>query len=355
VHPLLASPQRLALYLAAWTLIAALLAAVYATASGAMAWEAVLTVFPLSLLFSFVCLSGWYVCRTTPLESSEAAQVVVAQAGSAVLATFLWVIFWEGWVRMLESPFPDVVPHYRGQFFLILGAGFLLYGLTAMFHYLLIAFEDSRQAETRELGLEVMAREAELKALRSQIDPHFLFNSLHSISALTSTDPSGARRMCLLLADFFRNNVRLGAEDWVALRDEMEMVRQYLDIERVRCGERLSVETVVDPDCGKCRVPPLILQPLVENAVRHGINSLLEGGKVSVRAACRSGVLSLVVENPFDCERPSSRKGSGVGLANVRRRLRTLFGGAAETRTSDNDGLFRVELSLPCDGGARRT
>ncbi len=344
----------MALYLGAWLLIASLLAAVYGTAGGGSIPEAALTVIPLALVFSFVCLSGWYVCRTTPLESSDAVQLIVAQGGSAILATFIWIILWEGWVRVLDSRIAGTADYYRGQFFLVFGAGFLLYGLTVMFHYLLIAFEDSRQAERRELGLEVLAREAELKALRSQIDPHFLFNSLHSISALTATDPAGARRMCLLLADFFRNNVRLGAEDWVPLREEIEMVGQYLDIERVRCGDRLAVDTDVDERSGKCQVPPLILQPLVENAVRHGINSLVEGGRVFVGAACEAGTLTLLVENPFDPDRPRSRRGAGVGLENVRRRLRTLFGGEAVMKVTENDGRFRVELSLPCDGGKTR-
>ena len=168
-------------------------------------------------------------------------------------------------------------------------AGVLLFWLSSLLHYLLAAFEQSRRAEARELGLEVLAREAELRALRAQIDPHFLFNGLQSISALTSADPAGARRMCLLLADFFRSSVRLGAEDAIRLEEEMAMVRAYLDIERVRYGPRLESEVVLEPGCGSCRVPPLILQPLVENAVRHGIRPLVDGGVVRGDGALRRG------------------------------------------------------------------
>ena len=149
MHPILLSVQRLALYLAFWCLVAALLSAAFVTASGAGSWEAVLIVFPLSLLYSFVCLSGWYVCRTTPLEASSASQLAIAQLGSAVLATLVWVVSWEAWTRMLAGTFPEGLAHYRGQFFLIASSGFLLYGLGTLFHYLLIAFEDSRRAETR--------------------------------------------------------------------------------------------------------------------------------------------------------------------------------------------------------------
>jgi two-component system sensor histidine kinase AlgZ len=216
-----------------------------------------------------------------------------------------------------------------------------------MFHYLLIAFETSREAETRQLGLEVMAREAELKALRAQIDPHFLFNSLHSVSALTGTDPDGARRMCMLLADFFRSSVRLGAKDQIRLEEEIEMVRQYLEIEKVRFGDRLVSDLDMQAESATCLVPPLILQPLVENSVRHGIHARVQGGVVRILARRDSGDLHLSIENPVDATTPG-HAGTGVGLANVRRRLETRFGNQSSTRVVRPDGLFRVEIRMPC-------
>jgi LytS/YehU family sensor histidine kinase len=196
-----------------------------------------------------------------------------------------------------------------------------------------------------------MAREAELKALRAQIDPHFLFNSLNSISALTTTDPRGARDMCVLLAAFFRNCVRLGNEDEVPLERELEMVGNYLDIEKIRCGPRLTARVEVAPGCGSCLVPPLILQPLVENAVRHGIHPLTAGGHVEIRASCAGGTLILGVENPFDPE-AVRKQGAGVGLDNVKQRIRSLYGRRADLRTSASDGLYRAEVRLPCQGAA---
>jgi LytS/YehU family sensor histidine kinase len=265
------------------------------------------------------------------------------------VATVLWLLAWEGWAYTFLGTFDQAVANYRSQLPLVVSSGVLLFWSAAMFHYVLIAFEASQTAITRALSLEVMAREAELRALRAQIDPHFLFNSLNSISALTTTDARGARDMCVLLAAFFRNCVRLGNEDQVPLEQELEMVGNYLDIEKIRCGPRLTARVEVGQGCGSCPVPPLILQPLVENAVRHGIHSLTEGGHVEVNASCTDGTLILGVENPFDAE-AARKRGAGVGLVNVKQRIRAMYGKRADFRTSASRGLYRAELRLPCHG-----
>ena len=247
----------------------------------------------------------------------------------------------------MQGSFELSIDHYRTQMPLLIASGVLLFWSAAMFHYLLIAFENSRAAVARGLELEVLAREAELKALRAQIDPHFLFNSLNSISALTSSDPQGARNMCVLLAEFFRNCVKLGKEESVPLSQELDMAGQYLEIERIRYGTRLTARIDVAKGCDTCLVPPLILQPLVENAVRYGIHSRTGPGSVELTANCTDGILSIRVENPFD-EDSRRSKGTGVGLVNVRRRLRTLFASQADLNTNSNQGIFSAELNLPC-------
>lgn len=349
MHPILASRTRLAFYLGFWVLVALLLAVAYASASAASGTEALAVAAPLVVIYGFICLSAWYVCRAAPLSVAGIGRVIVTQLLASAVATMLWLPAWEGWAYTLLGPFDQAVANYRSQLPLVVSAGVLLYASAAMFHYVLIAVEASQAAVTRGFSLEVMAREAELRALRAQIDPHFLFNSLNSISALTTTDPRGARDMCVLLAAFFRNCVRLGNEDEVPLERELEMVGNYLDIEKIRCGPRLSTRVDVGPDCGSCLVPPLILQPLVENAVRHGIHSLTAGGHVEVRASCADGMLILGVENPYDAE-AARKQGAGVGLANVKQRIRSLYGKEADLRTSANGGRYRAELRLPCQG-----
>jgi LytS/YehU family sensor histidine kinase len=228
---------------------------------------------------------------------------------------------------------------------LIFGLGVLLYLLSLAVSYLLVAFEATRDAERRALRVQVLSRDAQLRSLRAQIDPHFLFNSLHSISALTGSDPAAARRMCLLLAQFLRESLALGGQDRIPLARELKMVEYFLDVERVRFGDRLQVQ-ISDGEAGACLVAPLLLQPIVENAVTHGVAHVLEGGAVTVSASRSGAMLTIVVENPCDPDRPR-RTGAGVGITNVRARLAALHGADAGLRTSEGGGVWRVEVVLP--------
>jgi LytS/YehU family sensor histidine kinase len=222
----------------------------------------------------------------------------------------------------------------------------LIFLLIAATHYVIISFEQSRETELQTFELKVLAQDAELRALRAQIDPHFLFNSLNSISALTSIDSTKARTMTLLLADFFRKSLEFGAKKHISLENELSLVSDFLTIEQVRFGSRLKVEQDIKEECKKAFVPPLILQPLVENAVRHGIAHLVEGGTVRIQCEGRGGKLHLQVHNPVDADRPK-RKGTGVGVRNVRSRLETLYGNEARVDVEETNEYFQIELSFP--------
>ncbi|MBZ5587055.1 MAG: histidine kinase [Acidobacteriia bacterium] len=346
MHPILAFRGRLGPYLAAWVPLGGLLAGLLRI--GGMTWEqATVLALPLAVVYAFMCLAAWYPCRSAPLRKASFAKVVVTQLAAAGLSAMLWLFLADTWLVFLEQfpEFAGVGERFPRIVAVLLAVGVVLYALAAALHYLLIGFEEARRAERNTLELEVLAREAELRALRAQIDPHFLFNALNAISSLVASDPASARTMCLELGEFLRESLRLGGVVTIPLAEEVRLAERYLGIERVRFGPRLRVERDVDDGAGTCAVPALVLQPLVENAVRHGIAQLVDGGVVRIAARCSGGRLSLMVENPV-CAGPTTR-GAGLGLDNVRKRLAALYGQDGSVNAGLAGATFRVELTVP--------
>ncbi len=347
MHPILARGRRLALYLGAWTLVGILLAVVLAIPGGFGPAQSLLLALPLTLVYAFFCLSAWYVSRSTPLGPTGQLRLVSTAVSASVISSAAWLLVARGWLELFTrgDDLGRVDRAYPALRVLIFGFGVLLYLLSLAISYLLSTFEQSREAERRGLQGQLLAREAELRSLRAQLDPHFLFNSLHSISALTTADPSAARRMCVLLADFLRDSLVLGAEDRITVTREVELARRFLEIERVRFGDRLTIE-VSAPGDGGGLVPPLLLQPIVENAVTHGIAHVVSGGTIRVALSRTAGTLTIVVENPCESGRPR-KTGTGLGLANVRARLRALYGDNARLEAGEAEGVWRVSVALP--------
>ena len=347
MHPLLARARNLGIYLLAWFPLGAMLAYLLKT-SGGLDWvEAVTLACPLCLVYAFVCLAAWYPCRVTPLEASGFPQLAVTHLLAAVLVSTLWT----GMARavaagLAKQGFQNLDVRLAQHLSLLWITGILLYLLSVTFHYVLLAEQSSREAQARALEARVLARDAELKALRAQVNPHFLFNCLHSISALTSLDSGRAREMCILLADFLRATLRLGGRESITLEEELALIRGYLAIEKVRFGARLTMEEDVEKGTNQVLIPPLLLQPLVENAIRHGIANLPEGGVIRLGAHRLDGTVSIEVENSFDPESPASLK-TGVGLENIRQRLHTRYAGEAKISVKSEGERFLVRLSLP--------
>ena len=304
---------------------------------------AIAAALPASLLLGCVGLASHYLCRAMPLASSSRSTIAGAVIGSAVAASGLWVLTWQTWVPALNR---WTAAQLRPDYSLLFGLGILLYLGTVAVQYLVLEIDVSREAEAAALRYRILAREAELRALKAQIDPHFLFNSLNAIASLCGSRPNDAREMAQRLADFFRLVLRLGSLEKITLAEEIDLVSRYLAIEKVRFGDRLDIRIAVDDGAAKCFVPPLLLQPLVENAVRHGIASVVEGGTIDIEATLVDGTLRIGIDNPADPDRVDSR-GERVGLQNARGRLNTVSDGLALLQTVETEGRFRVYMELP--------
>ena len=346
MHPILADRKKLLIYLAAWVLVGILLAFLFVPA---LDWATSLLIsMPMAFVYAFMSLASWYTSRSLPLESTGILRIVVVTILSSMLSSVLWLIIARGVSLVLANilSLPEVAEQFKSSFPILFGAGVLLYLLTTAVHYLLIAFEASRNAERRALELKVLAHEAELRALRAQIDPHFLFNSLNSISALTTQDPSSARTMCILLGEFLRKSLKLGAMERISLSEEIELITNFLAIEQIRFGSRLKVDLAIGQGTENCSVPPLMLQPLIENAIKHGISQLADGGTIELESVRRGSHLSITVRNPVDEDQRKS-PGNGIGLQNVKHRLSNLYGNDGRVDVTEKDGQFSVELELP--------
>jgi hypothetical protein len=351
MHPILARKGRLLPYLAASIPLAAVLTALLARPSAYSVGEAAALAFPLAVVFAFLGLSAWYPCRSLPLARGRAAILAMSHATAALVTSAAWVLLGAGIVRLmaLVPEFAGVAEGYGAQVLPLFAVGVLLYLLSVALHYVLLSFEAAREAERREAQLSLLAREAQLKALKAQVQPHFLFNCLNSISALAGSDPPRAREMCVKLGDFLRQSLAVGEKASIPVAEEMSLARSYLEVERVRFGDRLLVEEEINPSGKDCLVPPLLLQPLVENAVVHGISTLAGGGAVRLEASRSGNRLRIVIENPYDPESPDRRPHGGLGLKIVRDRLAALYGREAlfAARRLEDRHLAIISIPVP--------
>jgi signal transduction histidine kinase len=346
MHPVFEAPGRLRWHFVGWASAGVVLGLIVRGMSHA-GWLAT-TAFglPMGLLAGAMALSAWYVSRAA--AAGRAAGTVLV---SALVVAAIWAAAGQLWWEALEA-LGLMVRGARpaGFYVLLLLVGGLTYLVSVMGHFAWHAFEDSAASRRRAFESQIAHRDAELRALRAQVDPHFLFNSLNAISGLITADPAQARLTCQRLADFLRESLAQGGASSIPLAREVALVEHYLQVEQVRFGSRLQVRVAVPDDCRDVAVPPLLLQPLVENAVRHGVATTLDGGLIEIEARRAGARAVIAVSNPRDPDR--ERRGTGFGLDIVGRRLAAAFGDRAALSVEPGPGTFRVTVTVPIEESA---
>ena len=228
-----------------------------------------------------------------------------------------------------------------------LGIAFLLIGCMAVICVLWYTHEEEQENRQRKNDAEKLSRDAELYKLRQQLQPHFLFNSLNSISALIGSDPVQARKMIHQLSDFLRTTLRKEEEQWVKMEEELQSLELYLEIEKVRFGHRLSTSIVKDEKSLQMLIPPMLLQPVVENAIKFGLYDTTDNVTIFISVKTEDDALKVIVQNPFDPETATPRHGTGFGLNSVKRRLYLLFARTDLVETSAKDHVFTTTINIP--------
>jgi two-component system LytT family sensor kinase len=224
---------------------------------------------------------------------------------------------------------------------------FLMISCSSMISLLFFSQKEKAEILQREMDTDQLRKEAELMQLRQQLQPHFLFNSLNSISALIGSKPKEARHMIHQLSDFLRGTLRKDEHHWNTLAEELEQLSLYLDIEKIRFGHRLDAIITTSEESNTMKLPALILQPIVENAIKFGLYDTIEAVTITIHAEKQNDLLKVLVTNPFDLETAAANKGTGFGLVSISRRLWLLFGRNDLLKTSTKENQFITELMIP--------
>lgn len=241
-----------------------------------------------------------------------------------------------GYIEWLNTALPI---HFLTAWLVITGTG-----INSLLWY---DMAEQQEALARREASERLSREAELYKLRQQLQPHFLFNSLNSINALIVIRPQEAREMVLKLSEFLRGTLKREDQQWIPLPEELQYLQWYLDIEKVRFGHRLSTAVTAEPSANAMQMPPMLLQPVVENAIKFGLYDTTDAITITINAWVQDEMLFVQVQNPFDSALQQPNRGTGFGLSSIRRRLYLLFARQDLLETSCDDQIFTTLIKVP--------
>lgn len=271
------------------------------------------------------------------------------QLTSLLLMCVVFTIIWATVTRLVIAAFAndDVYAKFNQTLHMRSAIAFLILGCVILLNVLWYTLEDQKEQERRKNEAEKISRDAELFKLRQQLQPHFLFNSLNSISALVVTQPAQARKMIQQLSDYLRSTLKKEEQRWITLTEELEYLQLYLDIEKVRFGHRLSTRITNHENSLDLKLPALLLQPVVENAIKFGLYDTTDDITIGIDASVSEKLLVITVENPFDPQISQPRTGTGFGLSSVQRRLYLLFARNDLLETATRENIYVTRIKIP--------
>jgi sensor histidine kinase YesM len=302
--------------------------------------------FLINILRALAGLAVWYPVRFNPFTTRNFLTPVINIIATGIITIAFWATssyFILTGLFMGDEMFRDFlqasVP-YR------VVTDFLYYVVLVLVYSLMVYSNNLKEKISNESNLRTLVREAELNMLKAQINPHFLFNSLNSISLLTVKDPGKAREMIIKLSEFLRYSLRFNEKDSSRFGEELESMDRYLEIEKIRFGERLDYSRSIGPGVEDWEVPNMILQPILENAIKHGVYESTEPIKVALNAVKMDSMLRIIITNNYDAT-AIPRKGAGIGLKNIRERLALVYGRYDLLSYEGKEGIFTVDLRIP--------
>ena len=329
-----------------WAILAAGYAAILILLLGVEWLQAITDAFVFSSLFAVMGIAVWYVVKFSGLDSASVINTLATHLVAAGMLVFVLVTGGEAMLTTLTNNETEFYAFSSTHHIYRLVIGGLIYVLLAINFYLVFYYEEYRSRKIRQVEMDKHLKSAELNMLKAQINPHFIFNSLNSVSSLTLTNPEKAHEMVIQLADFLRYSIRKNADQLVKLEQEIEAIELFLAIEKIRFGDRLNVHVSCDEISKNKMLPALILQPIVENAIKYSLHETDGDSSIKIYCISKDDNLQIIITNNFDAD-VVTKKGEGIGLKNVINRLRLVYNRQDLLNTSVQDDLFKVEITIP--------
>jgi len=342
-HPFITNPRLAIFYGIFWLIASVVMMLILVFANGLNYWASFVEVFTQIITFAVIGSSIWYIIRFSTIENNSILKVLLANIIAASIIVFIWMYLGVVLTKLLN---PDAMEWVqRGMINRIFG-GYMMYMIYVVFFYAVNYYFSFKEKVRNEGKLIALVKEAELHALKSQINPHFLFNSLNSISSLTMTDPARAQEMVINLSQLMRYSLKHDQNEKVFFKQELENNKLYLQIEKVRFGSKLNPVFDIDEKCLQSNIPNMILQPLYENAIKYGVYEATEPVEVKTVCRCNEDFLQVTIKNSYD-PNVLAKRGEGIGLRNIRDRLQILYGNPHLLKLEDNRKEFTVTLTIP--------
>jgi hypothetical protein len=335
------SYQKLTLLYSLWCTSWVLLQAYATTHTFGYEWRLTL----IDAAITNVMIAGCGYVMISMMRFYQPSQIV--RLGLSIGLAFLCVLAMQ---QLIPAALPEHTDYgiFLNRSLFIRGLySWLMITLVSAISWLWFTVREQQEIEKRNAATEKLAREAELSRLRQQLQPHFLFNSLNSISALAGSRPEEARRMIQQLSDFLRGTLKKDDQQLVTLSEELQHLQLYLEIEKVRFGHRLKTIVSHEENTLAMKLPSLLLQPVVENAIKFGLYDTTGETIIQLSAKAEDGYLSITVENPFDPSTAQPRQGTGFGLNSVQRRLYLLYARQDLLSTHQNLAVFTTHIKIP--------
>ena len=291
----------------------------------------------------WVCLLVMNTIRYYLPEREQYLNILVM----CIVLTLLWLLLSKWLLGLSLNNFVNYEEFLNRSLIIRFSIGLLVLGIVTMMGINWFAWQEYQKNEERKTDAEKLAKEAELFKLRQQLQPHFLFNSLNSINALIGNRPEEARKMVQQLSDFLRGTIKKEETQWVDLQEEIQYLQLYLDIEKVRFGNRLATIINISDATQTMKLPALLLQPVVENAIKFGLYDTMGETIIRLETSEKEGELIIKVSNPFDPQTSSPKQGTGFGLKSVQRRLYLLFARNDLLVTEAKDNIFTTVVKIP--------